>query len=311
MAKASKISKSSESQQPGIAFEKAVTTIQEMMDPNACVTHNEKLQDRHGHKRQFDVVIRGKVGGHPVLGVIECKDLKRKVGTPEMDAFVTKARDINASIKLLASRRGFTKPALEKARDYGISSISLLPKDLRDSDFSVGMYWYTEIYQWTKAAITVHFAAQKAPITGFAVPDVKRDGRPVIEWFQKELVTTYVNEERTGWISLRVVFDKTRQFQIQNNRFFVKGLTFHALRTCRKMKKFIKFGGHGFYDWNKQRMTIPPKGSVYTAPFRSNFSDWEEFEGDIPPSTSIFDCRLKVCLSRIDPDMSVVDLAIL
>jgi hypothetical protein len=298
-----------QSQQPGITFEEAVTVIQEMMDPNASVTHNELITDRHGHKRQFDVVIRGKVGGHPVLGVIECKALRRKVGTPCVDAFVTKARDINASIKLIASKRGFTKPALEKARDYGVSTISLLPKDFRASDVSIGMYWYAELYKWTKALITVYFAAQKPPITHFEVPDVKRGGRPVIEWFQKELVTTYVNEERTGWISVKVTFDKTRRFQIKKRQCLVKAITFHALQTCTRMKKWIKFRGHGFYDWDKKKITIPPRGSVYTAPFRTDFSDWEEFEGDIPPSTSLIDCRLKVRLSVIPPDMTVVDLS--
>lgn len=301
--------KSPKPELPGIAFEKAVTSIQEMMDPDASITHNVKLRDRHGHQRQFDVVIRGKVGGHPVLGVIECKDLNRRAGSPEVDAFVTKSRDINANIKVLASRRGFTKPALEKARDYGISTISLLPKDVRDSDFSLGMYWYAELYEWTKAFLTVHFAARKVPIKSFEVADVKRDGRPVIEWFQKELATTYTNEERTGWLSYRLTFDKTRRLQIKNKRCFVKGLTFHALQICRKMKKWIKLGGQGFYDWDKHQLTIPPKGSVYTAPFRTDFSDWHEFEGDIPPSAGLFDCRLKVRLSTVDPDMDAVDLS--
>lgn len=126
-------------EKPGIAFEKAVAAIQKMMDPKANVEHNKKLRDRFGHLRQFDVVIKGKIGGHKIIGVIECKNLKRRVGTPDIDAFVTKTRDVNANITLIASKRGFSKQALEKAKDYGIGTISLLPTHQKESGFSVGV----------------------------------------------------------------------------------------------------------------------------------------------------------------------------
>ena len=80
---------------PGIAFEKVVAGIQAQIDPTSSVTHNETLTDRLGHSRQFDVVIRGSFAGQQMLGVIECKDLKRRVGNPEVDAFITKANEIN------------------------------------------------------------------------------------------------------------------------------------------------------------------------------------------------------------------------
>ena len=40
---------------PGIAFEKAVATIQAQIDPTSTVCHNERLFDRLGHGRQFEV----------------------------------------------------------------------------------------------------------------------------------------------------------------------------------------------------------------------------------------------------------------
>src|SRR5688572_16049589 len=101
---------------PGIPFEKAVAAVQAMLDPAAEVTHNTRLRDRLGHWRQFDVVIRVKAAGHEILGVIECKDLQRPIGTPELNAFADKARNVRANLTLLASKRGFTKQALELAR---------------------------------------------------------------------------------------------------------------------------------------------------------------------------------------------------
>lgn len=62
----------------GIEFEKIVSDIQSRIDPNATVLHNQRIVDRHGHSRQFDVEIRGKFAGQEIIGVIECKDKNRK-----------------------------------------------------------------------------------------------------------------------------------------------------------------------------------------------------------------------------------------
>jgi len=113
-------------ERPGIEFEKIVTDIQQRFDLNSTVMHNQILVDRLGHKRQFDVVIKGNYAGQELLGVIECKDLKKKIGTPEVDAFNTKSSDVNANFKILVSRKGFSKTALEKASHYGIQALSLL-----------------------------------------------------------------------------------------------------------------------------------------------------------------------------------------
>lgn len=101
---------------PGIAFEKLVATMQTRIDPTCQVTHNENIVDRLGHSRQFDVVIRGMFAAQKMLGVIECQDMRRKVGNPDVDAFATKARDVNSNFKILMSRSGFTKHVLEKMR---------------------------------------------------------------------------------------------------------------------------------------------------------------------------------------------------
>lgn len=131
---------------PGIEFEKIVADIQAQVDKNAKVSHNQRLVDRHGHKRQFDVVIKGKFADQDILGVIECKDLIKKVGTPEIDAFVTKSQDIKSNFKIVVSRNGFSKPAIEEARYYGIQTLSLIPNDEVNCGFKVGIYWFADVY---------------------------------------------------------------------------------------------------------------------------------------------------------------------
>lgn len=87
----------------GKAFEKTVAAIQSRIDPDSDVTHDEKIKDRLGIFRQFDVVIRGRLGGRNLLGVIECKDWKTKVDMPTVDAFYSKCNDINANFFGIAS----------------------------------------------------------------------------------------------------------------------------------------------------------------------------------------------------------------
>ncbi len=294
---------------PGISFEKAVAAIHGMMDTEAMVMHNQRITDKHGHSRQFDVVIRGKLGSYEMLGVIECKDWKRKVGTQEVEAFVTKARGVNANLTLLASKSGFTKPALEKARHYGIGTISLLPKDPKNSGFSVGMEWYAEVYSWSNGNLEMHYVAKKPPVTGFSVKDVKIRDKLVVDWFLKELATTYVWKEKQGWISLPITFQRPRKLAIKGKRFLVRGLTFRALRVCNTKKRWVQLSGDGLLDWNKSILTIPPSGQVFTDGFRPDFSDWEEYEGDIPPPTGIFDGRFKTYSIPFDPKSPVVDLS--
>src|SRR5262249_34320104 len=101
---------------PGVTLEKIVARIQQMMDPNSTVTHNESLVDRVGNKRQYDVIIRGQFGGRPVLGIIECKDHSRKKGPDAVEAFAKKTENLRANLRIMVSKKGFTEQALKLAQ---------------------------------------------------------------------------------------------------------------------------------------------------------------------------------------------------
>jgi hypothetical protein len=76
----------------GRSYELAVARIQQLIDPASIVTHDEKIVDRLGNERQFDVVIRGKFAGREVLGLIECKDHNHRKGPSAIEAFAKKMR---------------------------------------------------------------------------------------------------------------------------------------------------------------------------------------------------------------------------
>ena len=200
----------------GIAFERIVASIQAELDSGAAVTHNERLLDRHGHWRQFDVVIRGKLGGHDLLGVIECKDLKGKVSTPAVEAFVTKTASLRADLKIMVSRFGFSKPALELAAHHGIRAMSLLKPEEHTKGISVGNYIYARRFTWGSVRATasltdgsslpIHQSLETAMINKF----------PIWDWLRYEAYSTYGQIESAGWHSLHLAFRSTAQLTLSD-----------------------------------------------------------------------------------------------
>jgi hypothetical protein len=133
---------------PGIALEKAVARVQQLLDPNSKVTHDEKLADRVGNMRQYDVIIRGQFAGRDCLGVIECKDHGRKAGPGDVDAFAKKTENLGANIRMMVSRRGFTARALNVATHEHIACLSLLSPEASIPSGVVGEWWYGEYAMW-------------------------------------------------------------------------------------------------------------------------------------------------------------------
>lgn len=73
-------------------------------------------------KREIDVLLTSYVAGYPVKIAIECKNEKEKIGSPKIDAFVGKLKDVGipAQLGIYVSPTGYTKGALERAKADGI-----------------------------------------------------------------------------------------------------------------------------------------------------------------------------------------------
>lgn len=266
----------------GIEFEKLVASIQSRVDPNASVSHSRILKDRHGHNRQFDVVIEGRFGGQDILGIIECKDFSKKVGTPEVDAFVTKSQDINANFKILVSKRGFSKPAIQKSKHYGIQTLSLIPNDDVNIGFKVGSYWFADVYYWDQLSLTILVDSEIEEELDFNPYDVTINEKKVIDWFTNYLIKEYDLCQDTGWVvGVRVDFDNNQVVNIGNNISRIcKGLEFHAKKSLSKRKKFVGIKGAGFFDWQRSKATLPAQQSVKSDTVETNFMEWEERTSD-------------------------------
>lgn len=115
-------------------FEKLVAKVQSDLAPTAKVTHDEKIKGKVTKKdRQVDVCVRTKAGQFDLLVAIECKDQKQPVDVEDVEAFVTKIRDIEANHAAIVSSSGFTDGAKKVGEDAGITLYRLV--DAEDHDW--------------------------------------------------------------------------------------------------------------------------------------------------------------------------------
>ena len=278
----SKKNQTKKKQLPGISLELAVVNIQKMLDPNSTVTHNEKLKDRVGNTRQYDVVIRGTFGGRSVLGIIECKDHSRKKGPSTIEAFSKKTENLGANLRLVVSRKGFTKQALQLARHENIGCLSLLPDNPEQVGFSIGNMWYGVIRMWSNLRLRVHFQSKDPPISNFDGNTVKWKGKPVINWFLKELFTTYSEIEKEETHSFTLKFSEPRNIEIEGKEYPLVGISCIVDREIKKKKKWVYWSGDGLFDWNENKFTLPPKATITGSAVETDLREWDDFNGELP-----------------------------
>lgn len=241
----------------GTPFELAAANVVRLLDPDAAVSHNEQLEDRIGHARQFDVVVRGTLGGRQILGVVECKDHTRRIGPGPIEAFATKAADVRANLTMFASARGFTRRAIEKARHHGIGTVSLLPNDAFDPGISVGLRWFVEVYRWAENILHVGWKNPQNAITGFEPREIKWAGLPIVDWWGRQLSTTYAKRTEPGWVSATVVFSKPRLLTFGATRRAVAAVAFRSRLERTVKTKSVQLRGIGMLNWDSGTLTTP------------------------------------------------------
>lgn len=294
----------------GIEFEKVVAAIQAQIDPASKVTHNEILSNRLGHSRQFDVVVRGSFAGQPMLGIIECKDLKRKVGTPEVDAFVTKAQDVNANFKVIMSRKGFTKPALEQCAHNGIQALSLLNDDPTNKAFFIGTRWEADITRWGQISVTLHFEPDPGVPVHFGANELKIRNKKVIDWFTNYLLDHEGEIEEFGWVvGFAVVFDELQTVEVRPHvEYPCRAISFKAERVCDKLERLVGVSGTGFFNWNSQQATFPPGTTMKTEPVPMDFSQWQPRSGGTKPPSGFIEVHLFAHEAQFERVLDAIEL---
>jgi len=117
-------------------FQQLVHLIEHQLAPHeATVTESKEFVDQvTGQKREVDVVIETKVGIHPFIIGIECRDRKKPAYTPWIEEIAGKHQDIGVINKTITvSSSGYYKPALDKAKQRKIVPLTL--KEAEESDW--------------------------------------------------------------------------------------------------------------------------------------------------------------------------------
>jgi Restriction endonuclease len=274
--------KSKKSIPPGLTFELIVARLQQMLDPSSSVTHNEKIVDRVGIERQYDVVIRGHFGGRSMLGVIECKDHSRKKSPDAIEAFAKKCENVGANLRIIVSKNGFTEKALRLAKHENIGCLSLLQNDSDHIGFSVGDMWYGILRRWTDISLMIHFDLPTSPITNFDANTVKWEGKPVGNWFMKQLLTKFIDRTEPGKFEFTAKFDTVRYIEIESREWPVSAITCSATQVHQKKRTWVKWSGDAFLDWHTKQLTVPPLGTISASFVSTDLSTWPDYDGEIP-----------------------------
>jgi len=293
----------------GKSLEKAVARIQQMLDPGSVVTHNEYIVDRLGNRRQFDVVIRGQAAGRNYLGVVEAKDWSNKIGTPELEAFVMKARNVNANFILMVSKMGFSEPGLRAAKHEGVGTLSLLPDDPIDAGFSVGIICYANRYEWGPFNFGLYRKEKNEPRGVSDLRSITLDGKPVIAWFAKQLSITYMNATGPEPTLIEVKFKTPMTLQIEGRDVDdVTRLVMIAQRIRRTKRGFVQVTGDAFYDWLAKGILWPIGGALEVQVTEAMVNNWEPFTGEVPPNKKFGGLIVEEFIGAIYDKQEVIDL---
>lgn len=127
-----------------LEYEKLAKRIYTELQPNARVTHNDKIVGfETGQERQIDVSIRAVVAGHDLLIVVQTKDYARPVDVTAVGEFASVVKDVRASKGVLICNSGFTQGARDYARNIGIDLCSLHDAQSRNwsLDIKLPLLW--------------------------------------------------------------------------------------------------------------------------------------------------------------------------
>ena len=105
-------------------FEELVALVESHLAPKGAIIRSpDKIRDNTtGNLREVDASIRYKVGSIPILITIECRDRSDTEDVTWIEQLIAKRDSINASVTVAVSSKGFSLPAITKARTNNIET---------------------------------------------------------------------------------------------------------------------------------------------------------------------------------------------
>jgi hypothetical protein len=83
--------------------------------PDHKFERNIRITGKTGAKRQVDIAIWGKVAGHDILAVVDCKYYSKKIDVKDVEMFIGMLDDLKADIGIMVTDNGYTETAKIRA----------------------------------------------------------------------------------------------------------------------------------------------------------------------------------------------------
>lgn len=110
----------------GKEYELLIEQLYRSLEPNAEIIQDDHILGRDTNaNRQIDVSIRYKFAGTTNLIIIQAKDYKNPADVNKVGEFLSVIRDVNANKGILICSSGFSKKAVEYAKNKGIELLTL------------------------------------------------------------------------------------------------------------------------------------------------------------------------------------------
>ncbi|QQO33183.1 restriction endonuclease [Bradyrhizobium diazoefficiens] len=119
-------------ERPGQRFHNFVAILERMFahQDGVAIASSLRVPDKDtGRLREHDVVIIRRTHHGPNLTAIECRDQRRKVGVPQIEAFAKKCEKTGIHHGIVVAANGFTSTARTKARALNLTCMELADAD--------------------------------------------------------------------------------------------------------------------------------------------------------------------------------------
>lgn len=159
--------------QKGRELERLVATLERALAGSIGKVEapSRRLLDRDtGRPREHDVLITWNRRHHQIITAIECRDRKRPVGVPDVEAFADKCATTGVNHGVIVSATGFRHTARRKAATRGIACMEMAEAEAFDwlgMDHITG--YHREFRDWN--IIIIMFGGSTPPATLEAVLD--------------------------------------------------------------------------------------------------------------------------------------------
>ena len=180
----------------GKSFENLTHRVFELlsMDDAYAKVEQDVFIDSPDGPRQFDVVIRSKVGSLNLLTVIECRDFAKNLNVTHIDGLHSKQCDVNANKAVLVARKGFSKTAKQKAERVGITLCTA--HDLERGLKNIGVKFPVTVMDVQRVELKPQFKAFLEPGTTVHKNAILHiNDMSLIEAFQKAMRNGDIRQE--------------------------------------------------------------------------------------------------------------------